>query len=252
MPPKKVRTTEPEYEDEASVEELDEESTKHNKALLDAILSLKTGNEAILNAIQNLGNQPSIVKNEIPVQSTQKVKKKIEENQEDLYDQDMQHDKPLYYQASGNVSSAKTLHEQSIYSHETILNPPVGSPGLSDKKGKLMLRNTFVNGNGNAALDAFARFRSGPSNNEKTLDFLKRMVKAYGRLPTMDRQSSEAANTIRFTLDAHVTQIAEDLKRDDNFYPIYRALELAVVYAEKQSLIYSQLASRLQDTIPKQ
>ncbi|RKF65918.1 hypothetical protein OnM2_001039, partial [Erysiphe neolycopersici] len=32
----------------------------------------------------------------------------------------------------------------------------------------------------------------------------------------------------------------------------YRALELAVVYAEKQSLIYTQLASRPQDTIPKQ
>ncbi|RKF64517.1 hypothetical protein GcC1_131021 [Golovinomyces cichoracearum] len=78
------------------------------------------------------------------------------------------------------------------------------------------------------------------------------MVKAYGRLPTMDRQSSEAANTIWFTLNTHVTQIAEGLKRDDNFYSTYRALELAVVYAEKQSLIYSQLASRLQDTIPKQ
>ncbi|RKF82811.1 hypothetical protein GcC1_010001 [Golovinomyces cichoracearum] len=369
MPPKKVKTTEPEYEDEASVEKLDEvneflnnissqmnktetaitkladqyeESTKHNKALLDAILSLKTRNEAIVNAIQNLGNQPSIVKNETRVQSTQKVKKKTEENQEDLYDQDMQHDKPLYYQASGNVSSAKTLHEQCIYSYKTILNPPVGSPGLSDKKGKIMLVNPFVkyekrnwtshnsgspytdwlrniwsemllknnltlcqlsarnankpfswsmraasadlfrddfsivsdfikaqhptwpmvveavlqilhsSENGNAALDAFARFRSEPSNDEKTLDFLKRMVKAYGTLPTMDWQSSEAANTIRFTLNTHVTQIAEDLKRDDNFYPIYRALELAVVYAEKQSLIYSQLASRPQGTIPKQ
>ncbi|RKF82022.1 hypothetical protein GcC1_019029 [Golovinomyces cichoracearum] len=50
-------------------------------------------------------------------------------------------------------------------------------------------------GNGNAALDTLERFRSGPWNDEKTLDFLKRMVKAYGRLPTMDRQSSEATNT---------------------------------------------------------
>ncbi|RKF62859.1 hypothetical protein OnM2_030076 [Erysiphe neolycopersici] len=78
------------------------------------------------------------------------------------------------------------------------------------------------------------------------------MVKAFGRLPTLNRQSSEAANTIRLKLNTHVTQIAEDLKRDDNFYPVYRALELAVVYAEKQSHIYSQLASRPQDIIPKQ
>lgn len=147
MPPKKVKTTEPEYEDEASVEELDEvnealnnisiqmnktetaitkladqyeESTKHNKALLDAILSLKTGNEAVLNAIHNLGNQQSIVRDEIPVQSTQKVKNKTEENQEHLYNQDVQQEKPLYYQSSGNVASAKSLHEQSIYSYESI------------------------------------------------------------------------------------------------------------------------------------
>ncbi|RKF60906.1 hypothetical protein OnM2_046078, partial [Erysiphe neolycopersici] len=78
-----------------------EESTKHNKALLDAILSLKTGNEAVLNAIHNL------VRDEIPVQSTQKVKKKTEENQEDLYNQNVQQEKPLYYQSSGNVASAK-------------------------------------------------------------------------------------------------------------------------------------------------
>ncbi|RKF54462.1 hypothetical protein OnM2_097033, partial [Erysiphe neolycopersici] len=39
---------------------------------------------------------------------------------------------------------------------------------------------------------------------------------------------------------------------DDNFYPVYRALELAVVYAEKQSLIYTQLVSRPQDTVSKQ
>lgn len=403
MPPKKVKTTGPEYEDEASVEEINEvnevlnniffqmnktenaitrladqheESTKQSKALLDAILSLKKGNEAVLNAIQNLGNQKSIVKDEIPVQSTQKVKNGTEENQEDLYNQDVQQEKPLYYQSSGNVASAKTLNDQSIYSYESILNPPEGSPGPRDKKGKLMLINPFVryekrnwtshnsgsphtdwlrniwsemllennltsshlnarnankplrgnlkplknlndpsnltylldlqfaleqectfysswplraasadlfrddfsivtdfikaqhptwpmvveavlqilhsSGYGNAALDAFASFRSGPSNDEKTLDFLKRMVKAYGRLPTMDRQSSEAANTIRFTLNTHVTQIAEDLKRDGNFYPVYRALELAVVYAEKQSLIYTQLASCPQDTIPKQ
>ncbi|RKF83717.1 hypothetical protein GcM3_009045 [Golovinomyces cichoracearum] len=342
-----------------------EELTKHNKALLDAILSLKTGSEVLLNAIQNLGNQPSIVKHEIPDQSTQKVRKKTEENQEDLFKQDMQHEKPLYYKSFGNVTSAKTLHEQSIYSYETILNPPEGSPGPRDKKGKLMLINPFVkyekrnwtshnsgspytdwlrniwsemllennltlshlsaknankplqgnlkplknvnypshlthlldlqfaleqeckfysswpmraasvdlfrddfsivsdfikaqypiwpmiveailqilysNGNSNAALGAFVRFRSGPLDDEKNLDFLKRMVKTYGRPPRIDRQSSEAANTVRFTLNTHITQIAENLKRDDNFYPVYSALELAVVYAEKQSLIYSQL-----------
>ncbi|RKF62392.1 hypothetical protein OnM2_033109 [Erysiphe neolycopersici] len=116
-----------------------EESTKHNKALLDAILSLKTGNEAVLNAIHNLGNHQSIVRDEIPVQSTQKVKKKTEENQEDLYNQDL-----LYYQSSGNLASAKSLHEQSIYSYESILNPPEGSPGPRDKKGKLMLINPYV------------------------------------------------------------------------------------------------------------
>ncbi|RKF76490.1 hypothetical protein GcC1_071026, partial [Golovinomyces cichoracearum] len=168
---RKSRQQNPEYEAEASVEELDkvnevlnnissqmnktetaitrladqyEESTKNNKALLDAILSLKTGNEAIFNAIQNLGNQPPVVKNEIPVQSTPKVKKKTEENQEDLHNQDIQHEKPLHYQSSGNVASAKTLHEQSIYSYETILNPPKGSLGPRDKNGKLMSINHFL------------------------------------------------------------------------------------------------------------
>ncbi|POS87840.1 hypothetical protein EPUL_001567, partial [Erysiphe pulchra] len=172
MSPKKVKTTEPEYEDEASVEELGEvnevlnnislqmnktetaitkltdqyeESIEHNKALLDTILSFKTGNESILNAIQNLGNQKSIFKDEIQVQSTQKVKKKTEENQENLYTQDAQQEKPLYYQSSGNLAFAKTLHEQGIYSYETILKPPEGSPGPRDKKGKLMLINPFVN-----------------------------------------------------------------------------------------------------------
>ncbi|RKF66024.1 hypothetical protein OnM2_000001 [Erysiphe neolycopersici] len=186
----------------------------------------------------------------------------------------------MYYQSSGKVASVKTLQEQSIYSYESILNLPEGSPGPRDKKGKLMLINPFIkykkgnwtsrnfgsplqtdlqfalgqectfhsswpmraasadwfrddfsivsdfikaqqptwpmvmeavlqilhsNEYSNAALDAFARFRSGPSNDEKTLNFLKRMVNAYGRLPKMDRQSSEAANTIRFTLNTHVT-----------------------------------------------
>ncbi|RKF62391.1 hypothetical protein OnM2_033108 [Erysiphe neolycopersici] len=66
-----------------------------------------------------------------------------------------------------------------------------------------VLQILHSSGHGNATLDAFARFRSGPSNDEKTLDFLKRMVKAFGRLPTINWQSSEAANTIRFTLNTH-------------------------------------------------
>ncbi|POS83624.1 hypothetical protein EPUL_004458, partial [Erysiphe pulchra] len=110
-----------------------------------------------------------------------------------------------------------------------------------------VLQILSLSNNLRSPVNAFVAFRSGPSSNESTAEFLKRFEQAFHRMPTRERGDMEVAYAIEYTLQTHAGMVWSTLIQQGDAFLLHNALSIAWTVAEKQQNWMAQLSSRPMD-----
>ncbi|POS82376.1 hypothetical protein EPUL_006235, partial [Erysiphe pulchra] len=109
------------------------------------------------------------------------------------------------------------------------------------------LQISSLSNNLRSPVDVFVAFRSGPSSNKSTTEFLRRFEQAFHRMPTRERGDMEVAYAIEYTLQTHAGMVWSTLIQEGDAFPLQNALSIAWTVAEKQQNWMAQLSSRPMD-----